>query len=679
MLSMAAEVEQITRQYRGLLLSSAINHLRLQSYEQDLSDRLAKNEQLQVIAKRATLLLYHNRYMFRTQFLLYNDAVAPDFEILCVAFFTVKKDSDTLDFIQFALITPEQWRKATLTDQEYRSFDMKRDKLCPLNLIQQENEFLSLAYSSDSIASQEKEILQECDSIDVPASQFRLFWLHESFLIEDDDADTGPEPILPNNEYLVHYTAFLFDVYVWQRYFTEWGVKLKKRMLQHYSWAIKTHHNAMTLLFISQMIEQSSQKLTSAVHKQRKDCLRYHDWFIELSETRLYKQWLQAELFLFKEASWHKDLAQESEHLKRHISYVKSHLPRALYPNWFAYTLESEELYWKQESATLYRINGNWLFKPEFNELLQTLPLEKGMTKISTQIFQTVFMPALYRCLLEDGYQCLFYAYYYQEYRRDISDRLYALRRLYHYDLERFISLEQSLSECNLSSATSIFDCVASLCEGHANSPAVKKMVKKRHEFDLSKKHENSRVPWYERVIVRQDMPDIEELGDRRLAPPCMTNIFRTSQEKAKSPGQPRLGHSDKLNIVQYLIDLAYTKQEVIHFLGQGWEQDAAYLVEIANHYDSFSRKKRLNADQRASQHHSFYCSSIINTVPIQKEKNWLRCPYADAACAGSVRRNDFDKEEKEAFMLECGKALSRPSLYGVKHPVQWTLNQLNS
>lgn len=672
MLSMFTEVERITKQYNGLLLPGAYSHLTLQTYEQDLIQRLDTNPAVKLLAKQATLLFYSSRYLFRSQMMLYTPVVTNDFKLLCIAFFTVNKTSDSLHFDKFCLITRLEWERATITDLIYRTFwsnklttiDLMMTKTLPLSR--------SLAYSSDSISmiAEDEENEEECNASDVPANQFRLFWLHES-LSKEEEEDVEPSE-LPENEYLTHYTVYLIDVLVWQRYFSELGYTLKKRMLHHYASVIGEHHSVMTLLFITQMIEHSSGKLTRRAHQTRKDCDRYNDWFIELSETLFYRQWLDAELFLFKNGQWHKDLFQQTRQIQEHIHFIEVHMPSALHNNWISYTVNNNRgMYWLETSVGLYQIAANWLFKPEFSDLLQVLPIEEGYTYISTQVFQTVFMPTLYRYILEDVYRCLFFLHH-QEEEAEVRNALLTLRQRYQYKWNDMIELHACLEECNISNATSIYDCVATLRSGNVNSPATKKMLKRRTEFDLSKSRVNiddsKKVPWYERVITRNDVPDIEDLGEKKLVPPCMTRIFDAKQSR------PYLGHTDRLNAVRYLIDMAYTKKEVIHFLCQGFEQNASYMVEIAENYDRFARVKRINAKQLTSQHHSFGCRSIINTVPTQKEKNPLRCPYADKACGNSVRRKDFSKEEVEVFTIECGKTLNRPPMYGVKHPVNFYL-----
>lgn len=675
MLTLCGEVEYVTNKYRGVMFPGAFHHLTLQEHEQEFLERLREKGQTEDV----TLLMYNSRHMFREQILVHREAVSNDMVLLCIALFTVNRSSDSIHFDQFCLVTRAEWDKATVSEKLYRTLYVNRLLKIDLRGGQESPPPLllsrSLAYSSDSISMTADEEVneEECNVLDIPPGQFRLFWLHE---VIEDSVDEGKEAVSEENDYLIHYTAFLFDVLVWQRFFSDYGNELKKRMLKHYASVIGEHHSAMTLLFISQVIQQSSGSLTERMHQERKDSQRYNDWFIELSETRFYKQWLEAEVFLFKCAQWHKDLLhQKAAELQQHIHYITLHLPSALHNNWISYTVDDKaSLYWLEVTPGTFKVSGNWLFKPEFDSLLEVLPLENGFIHMSSQVFQTIFMPTLYRCTLEDVYRCLFYLHHTKE---EVTSPIFKLRMRYHCSYEKMKELARCLQACNLSSATSIFDCVATLRDGNVNSPATKKMLKKRAEFDQSRRTENKdgsshRVPWSERVIVREDLPDIEDLGSKGLVPPCMSTIFDTSKAV-----RPRLGNNDKMNITKYLIDLAYSKMEVIHFLGKGYEQDASYLIEIANKYDSFSRAKRMNTLQITTQHHSFYCSSIINTMAVNAEKNHLRCPFADKQCSGSARRKDFKDNEKEVFREACGKTLRRPSLYPISHPVQYSLFQL--
>lgn len=680
-MSMASEIDSITKKYDGLLLSSAFNHLKLQEYEQDLVERLARHDTIKLLGKTPTLLMYSSRYMFRNQILLYKEALANDFEVVCLALFTINRKSETLDFSKFHLITRFEWEKATITNESYRSFNTA--KLATIDLTGQSSARLlssSLAYSSDSIILEEEgeeNETQEYDATDVPADQFSLFWLHDVIKMSD-----APEKEVEGNEYIIHYVAFLIDVLVWKRYFTDAGTQLKKRMLHHYASVIQKHHSAMTFVFMMQMIEHSSGGMTSRAHKGKKDCERYRDWFVELSETRFYKQWLDAELFLFTTGYWHKDLCLQTQQLAEHVKFIHTHLPLSLHNNWLSYTINGRAgVYWI-ESSNIYQVCANWLFKPQFEDLIQVLPIEEGCVYMSTQLFQTIFMPTLYQCILEDTHRVLFYLIHGDKKGDNaIKQILYEATAHYQYKHEDMQALDRCLEACNLSSPTSLYDCVATLREGNVNSPATKKMLKKRAEFDLTKKpyegNGQSRVPWYERVIVREEMPDIEDLGNRRMVPPCMLSIFRTSEEERVKPGRPDLGYNDRINIVRYLIDLAYTKKEVLRYLCLGKEQDASYIVEIANIYDRFSRRKRLNPKALSSQHHSSGCGFLINTAPIKKEKSFLKCVFAEAACKDSLRRTDFTTNEKTEFQVQCGATLTRPLIYGVRNPVQYTLSSM--
>jgi hypothetical protein len=143
---------------------------------------------------------------------------------------------------------------------------------------------------------------------------------------------------------------------------------------------------------------------------------------------------------------------------------------------------------------------------------------------------------------------------------------------------------------------------------------------------------------------------------------------------------RPYMGHTDRINVVKYLIDMAYSREEVVEFLCRGHQQDRAdYQLLIGSIYDSFLKEKRINKRQLIyTQHHSFNCSSLINTVPQQVEKNFLRCQFAvDYESKHKTPRRKYTHDEKDGFRLQCGATLARPLKWGTKHPVQYTLEQI--
>jgi DNA primase large subunit len=237
------------------------------------------------------------------------------------------------------------------------------------------------------------------------------------------------------------------------------------------------------------------------------------------------------------------------------------------------------------------------------------------------------------------------------------------------------------IKKASLFNARSLYDLMAEC--GDISSPVARKMLKTRQEFDLSRSDEelDAKTSWRDRIVKREALPDIEDLGTKSLVPPCMQRIFTAKIRTQQPPPPPHLGHTDRLNAVRYLIDMAYTKEEAVGYLCRSHEKDREYVLAIETAYDSFSRLKRANPDGVTSQHHSFYCGSIINLKQQHGNKNVIRCVFAEKAeqRVKSHRRCDYTVKEKEVFRQACSDTLCKKPFFPISHPIQYSLLQMSS
>lgn len=681
MQSFAYETESVCQQFKGVLMRNAYSHPKLKELESQMSDSLAQNTRIATLAKAPCLVLYNRRspYITKNQLLLHRDAVPQESDLICLALFDTQRER--LQFSDYYILPRAQWDKTTLVQSCYRPLNLQH--LSRVDLFGEEtaadipmDEPSSLSSSSTTITDDELDAnnLEEAPPNPLLGA-LGPFWLHAH--IDGMVAESTPP-----NDYLYKYVQVVLDMVVWRRYYSE-DERLKRKTLAYYAQNVESHHNAMTLLFASQMCEHSGQEVSEGLHRGRKDC-KQGEWFMDLANTRLSREWMQMQMALFRECRWYSlflgdEQAATLHQLYQHVAFIRRAMPRPLWPTWFSYTVEGGGgVYWMELADCNYVVKAEWILKPAFDPLVCSLLVEKGYAQLSPQLFQTVFLPLLYQCVLEDVHHYLLYVYHSGDTSTNVArDTLRQLRDAYGHSWEEMKGLDSLVQKCLLYNPQSVHALAAEV--GDPSSPVMRKMIKTRPEFDLSRTPEevNASAKWFERHIRREDVPDIEDLGNRKLAPPCMQRVFGKEQ-------RPYMGHSDRINVVKYLIDMAYGREEVVEFLSRGvvirQHEKAEYQQLIGNIYDSFLKEKSINRRQLIyTQHHSFNCNSLINTVPQQADKNFLRCQFAvDYETTHKTPRRKYDHKEKEVFRLACGATLPQPLKWGTKHPVQYTLQRID-
>ena len=663
MQSLALETETICKQFKGVLMRNTYAHPQLKEQERQLTESLRQNTKISSVAKQPCLVLYNSRpcYIVNKQFLLHRDAVTPGCDIICLAFFHTLRER--LQFTEYYLLPRAYWDKVSVVQSFYKPLHLQH--LGKVDLLERNDEEMVVEEERSFLTHSSTTITEEVEK-ESPFTEIRPFWLHQE-LEERDQCQ------LPPNNYLCQYMQVVIDTIICRRYYSDLH-SLKKKGLAYYATRIQGHHAAMTLLFISQLVEHSGATVTNAIHAARKDC-KEGEWFLDLATPRLYQEWLDMQVCLFKECRWHTAMAEDSDQLREHITFMRRSLPQTLWPAWLSYTVDDTQEYWLELVDTNYVVRVEWLLKPAFDSLLCRLLVEKGYAQLSPQLFQTVFLPLLYQCVMDDVRHYLFYVYYAGDASTNVTrDNLRRLRDAYTHSRDEMKALDAQIQKCVLYSPQSLFSLAAEA--GDISSPVVRKMIKTRPEFDLSRTKDelDATTPWYERHIQRQEVPDIEDLGNKKVAPPCMQRVFGKEE-------RPKMGYNDRMNVVRYLIDMAYTKEEVTHFLCRGYKQDKGeYELLIGSIYDSFVKEKRLNRDQRIhTQHHSFSCSSLINTVPTRTDNNFLRCQFAvDYEEENATPRRKYNDKEKDVFRFQCGATLKEPLKWGTKHPVQYSLLRID-
>jgi hypothetical protein len=707
-------VVNLCRKYKGVLPSSQTT----ESYESEVTRQisvklLALGGEFATCHETFALLMFSRHYIFNGSTLrVYANNVPKECPLVCVAIFDTSRDG-RLSFECIHLISRTQWQKATFSDVHYKSFQLKHLLTISLIALPEDNQPLSGSPSSDDVMAMQIErstLTKSTACLEAEAAQeytgFQPFFLASQFqhLVdlsiqattatgsqeEEDDDDEDEAPQLESSTtkdeeayhyadnrtpYLSYYVQFTIDVCLFQRCFAK-HYALKKKMMLHYQTSIKARHHDTMFLFLAQMIERSSKQKTYQAHVPRKE-VNHGEILAHLIEADWHREWLATEIFLFHACQWHSVLEKSGNRVNEHVAFMRARVPEVFWSNWYAY--EENGLYWQEDVENgLFRVKVEWLYREEFASILTSQPFIKGFAYLTREAFARLFMPALYRLLLEDCFVYLFLVY------RSKSDEfnlerydLQALRVSFQYSDVECHDIHAALKNFKLTNAIGLFDCVAEA--GNPSSPVIRKWFKTRPEFDLSgdclPNDDSRRIAWQYNRLARETMPDIEDLASGKALPACMRQIMTRATPF-------KIGNTDRINLMRPLIELAYNREEAVNFFGKRTSvnhEHAAYVGDMSTTYDYFEKVRRSQMTLTGTSCQSFGCTSIINVKP--DKKNVFTCPYAQRERQkepGNTRK--FEWEEKKMFMNECAATLSRPLESGVylQHPVQYVMHQLN-
>lgn len=717
-------VVNLCRKYKGVLPSSQATASDESDVRRQISAKLlALGGEFAACHETFGLLLFNKHYIFNGNTLrVYASDVPKETSMVCIVIFDTSRDGH-LSFECIHLISRTQWQKATLADVHYKSFQLKH--LLTISLASssspkeetQSSQPLSGSSSIDDVMAMQIErstLTKSTVCLETEAAQeytaFQPFFLASQFqhLVdlsiratagsedeeddEEDDDDPAPESVRTTKDddaylyadnrvpYLSYYVQFTIDVCLFQRCFAK-HYALKKKMMLHYQMSIKERHHDAMFLFLAQMIERSSKQKTYHAHIPHKE-VNHGEVLAHLIEADWHREWLAAELFLFHACQWHLVLQASGDRVREHVAFMRARVPEIFWSNWYAY--EENGFYWQEDVENgLFRVKAEWLYREEFTAIVASQPFIKGFAFLTREAFARLFMPALYRLLLEDCFVYLFLVY-----RSKSSDEF----NLERYDLEALrVSFKYSDIECHdihtalknfkLNNAIGLYDCVAEA--GNPSSPVIRKWFKTRPEFDLSSDRggnvlssstDGRRIAWQYNHVSRDTMPDIEDLANSNALPACMKQIM-----SRKAPF--KMGNTDRINLMRPLIELAYPRDEAVNFFGRRApvnQEHASYVGDMSTTYDYFDKVRRSQMALTGTSCQSFGCTSIINVRP--DKKNVFTCPYAQQQRAKEPGNTKFEWEEKKVFMNQCAATLARPLEQGVylQHPVQYVLHQLN-
>lgn len=691
-----------TRKYKGILpLSPAITG----AYEESLHNEIhAKLHDLggEFAACQATyvLRLFCKTHIFNgTTLRLYASDVPAECPLVCVAIFTVDREA-SLVFECIHLISRVQWQKATLVDTHYKSFALKH--LLTIQLNRAPPSPLSSSSSSDDVMSMQVErstLTHSAINIEAEAAQeytvFQPFWLATQLqrimafsiktnALDDDEEDEEEESSINEEErrderapYLSYYVQLTIDVCLFQRCFAK-HLALKKKLLLYYQAHIKQHHQDMMFLFIAQMIQRSSKQKTYQTQQHRKE-VNLGETLVTQLECEWRREWLATELFLFHACQWHSVLRDSGERIKEHVALMRARIPEIFWPSWYAYE-DDRGLYWYEDASTgTIKVKAEWLYQEEFSAILAVMPLKQGYTHLTQEAFTRLFMPCLYRLLLEDCLRYLFLVYHgaHDDYGVERYD-LERLREFYCYSELECHEVLQALQKFKLTNAVGLYDCAAEI--GNISSPVLRKWAKTQPAFDLSRgdgvgNGDDRRIAWRYRAVQRDAMPDIEDLVcTERTLPACMRQVMLRATPF-------KMGNNDRINLMRLLIELGYTCDEAVGFFAKraaANHEHAKYVEDMTNTYNYFAKLHRTETALTGSQCHSFGCSSLINVRP--DTKNSFTCPYAQRERLRDPSKTRFEWQEKMPLINECAATLSHALEQGeyLQHPVQYVLHQLS-
>lgn len=684
-------VNTLCGKYKGVLPSCDVT----KAYESDLNNQIHGNlrelgGEFAACQETYSLLLFSKHFIFNGNTLrLYASNVPVESGLVCVAVFDMSHAGD-LSFECIHLISRTQWQKATIADSYYKSFSLKHlltirlgDRNVPSSP--------SSSTSSDDVMTMQIErskLTHSSVNIEADAAQeytdFQPFWLATQFhrLIDfsitkdnNEEEETSTSEEEERTSYLENYVQFTIDVCLFQRCFVK-QTALKKKMMLYYQRMIAGHHHDVMFLFIAQMVQRSSKQKTYQAHMHHKEA-NLGETLAHLIEADWHREWLAAELFLFHACQWHSVLqASGNERLREHVAFMRARVPEVFWSNWYAY--EENSVYWRLEENGLFRVKAEWLYQEEFAAIVASQPFIRGFAYLTSEIFTRLFMPTVYRLLMEDTFRYLFLVYQKgSEFCLERGD-IDALRVSYRYSEADCYDVHEALKKFKLTNALGLYDCVASA--GNISTPVIRKWFKTRPEFDLSSKRgdmaidgDARRIAYQYKQPIRETMPDIEDLVN--ALPACMRQSMVTRATPFK------MGNTDRVNLMRPMIDLGYGREEAVGYFARRAAPNneyAPYVSDMNTTYDYFAGIHHTQAALTGINCQSFGCTSLINVRP--DNKNGFTCFYAQRERLKEPGKTRFDWEDKKRFMNECAATLNRPLPDGVylQHPVQYVLHQLN-
>jgi hypothetical protein len=662
MLNLCGEVVGLCEKYYGFLPHQELSgrYPLLLEYEATMRQRLEERRDA-LVFKKPSVLLFNKRYVFNNQQLrVYTPAVSSESDLICLAIFLCRPRKSELVFTHLHMITRSQWDLASISNEHYKAFDLTQTLVIPLMKMTVESSSpppkLSLS-SSSTLSCSSSSLASSLEmSIDMPfpkqdeRSQFTLFWIHEQ-LNKEEDVGVGS---------LQQYIQFVIDVFAWQRFLHK-SEHVKQKMVRHYAQLIKNQHSRLALLFLHQMIEMSSDAMTAENMSKRKEASEGEIFYDSIAALFLH-EWIACEVFLFHHFQWYREREAIHRALHEHVIFMATALSPALLPAWFDYTIDEEgREFWQETSEHTYKLKSEWLYKQEFEKLLTDQPIQQGYIYISEVLFATLFLPSLYRCVLTSVHHYLYFIHHSGP-LKFIKERRLLSSYSSSYTKEELTSLYTLLASHKLQSQTTLLECAEKL--GDLSTPVLRHLLKIKQKQQEKEEGTVAFVPWYEKKVQRDMLPDLEDLGKGDLLPPCLKEVF----------GKEHIGNMDRVNVSRYLMDLAYSKEEVVEFLCKG--ADRQYTHAVSSTYDHFYNKQKKNNNTQ-TKCQSFGCSSIINMGP-QGDKNIFRCHF-EAKTNGAVRRKNHDINDKREFMTACRASLTlnAPSEDYIQHPVHYVLLQL--
>lgn len=658
------------------------------------------------------LLLYNNEFLWNKQLCLHfplENKTIPSGDCYCLVLFDYAPGQQPV-FTHVCPIDAAHWNQAPIVDGHYKAFHLTRD-IVQLSLAEESDEIVHSQHcdhdSNHMIIDQEINNTNEVE-ITEPHTELteqeanemqkvRLLWIDETahyWLV------TPPSPTTRKlDEGAPHcfqqYLQLLVDVQLMtdarhMKHLCERATDIVKKQYNYYTGLIASAVRVnLSMLFMCTAVRafqshrktQILEEATPDADLENADRLTTED----LIKMPIFDCWLDSEMHLFKQAPPH------SKHewlfatlLPRTVEFMHGRVPRALLPAWMEYTINKStydrtlpfsDRYWVQQHDTkLYKIRMEWLLKSEFTAWLSKPgtvqpKVRAGFVLIEKEIFDSMFLPCLYRQVLSG----LIIWFYYSAVRETTEEDPF------HLALAQYTTTDQAqvkeactkLLSLNFGHSASII----SFCHQYGDplSPALQ-----QYETLINTPKPEGRDALRGSFgacgggggggggqgnglvqIRRDEVPDLEDLFVSDILPPCLKHIYSPENRN-------RLGNSDRLNGVRYLLSLGYSEEEILRGLNK--DEVKKYGMELRSIVKSYSGKAQNN------ERGPLGCASVINLDA--GTRNVFRCVY-EKAQNGDERVHYATHEEKLPFINECCRTNFPPLTNGgyqkkMSHPLQY-------
>ena len=340
----------------------------------------------------------------------------------------------------------------------------------------------------------------------------------------------------------------------------------------------------------------------------------------------LAQEILNLSVFLFRHQLHDSDdnLAALESAFRGHAHWIAQESYSGWHHPWTDYML-TDGVLWRQSGRQI-TLSMLWLLETPTLTSSQYRTENGGVFTVSVAHFLEHLAPYLYRQVLCDTLHYLRYTALYG--RHDNAWHGHPG------DVER-VWLHETLRDVMPELVTALKDWrgMESFNERRAqnhSSPVMRAMVQYWQSQDTRQPRGSQSFGSHKAATV---ITDIEDLGT--AVPPCMRRALRQSWCK----------NLDRLNLIKYLFDMGYGREQVVTFMCRQSEKRED-VATIGSEYDACVRRQQTD-DRRQGKS----CATIINLGAVPG--NVLRCVYEEEK-NGEKRREKHTEHEQLVFTSQC-------------------------